>query len=215
LVNSSLPVVICPTSLAFTPTTSPAQQPTTMTVEVPQNLASQLAVYSDNMGDMKLVAPTGWSCSASYGADGSGGVQVSPPGESLSDTSVASSSTEQAVEGTETSACAGCTEGQACPLFASAASDYATNFQTSCSRPPSESVTPLNANVVSFQDPPGVAGDGKPSGGAYPANGVMTYYPISSGNDNGSYLETCTLPASEQSICTVILDRFVDWYGAD
>jgi hypothetical protein len=41
--------------------------------------------------------------------------------------------------------------------------------------------------------------------------------PDSSGrtNDNGSYLETCTLPASQQSMCTVILDRFVDWYGAD
>ena len=105
---------------------------------------------------------------------------------------------------------------RACPLFATAATDYESNYQQTCPpRPSSESVVALNADVVSFTDPAGVSGDGNPSGGAYPANGVMTYYPYDSGNDDGSYLDTCTLPAAEQSICTVVLNRFVDWYGAD
>jgi len=38
----------------------------------------------------------------------------------------------------------------------------------------------------------------------------MTYY---SGNDNGSWMDACTLPASQTAVCTVALNRFVDWYG--
>ncbi len=49
-----------------------------------------------------------------------------------------------------------------------------------------------------------------PSGGPYPANGVMTYY---SGNENGGWLDTCTLPNSEHALCTVALNAFVSFYG--
>jgi len=40
----------------------------------------------------------------------------------------------------------------------------------------------------------------------------MTYH---SGNDNGSWLDTCTVPANDHALCTAILNQFVDWYGAN
>ena len=216
LISASLPLVTCPTTYGYTSSTSPPALPTSMVVSVPADLTNQLAVYSDSEGLMKLVAPTGWLCSGNYGADGSGGVEVYPTGETVPSGALTAGSTAEDVSGSETSACVGCGESQACPLFATAAADYETNYQQTCpSRPSSESVVALNADIVSFMDPAGVAGDGVPSGGAYPANGVMTYYPYDSGNDDGSYIDTCTLPAAEQSICTVSLNRFVDWYGAD
>ena len=112
-----------------------------------------------------------------------------------------------------TSACAGCAEGQACPLFISAAKDFRDGFGRPCptTRPAAENLDHLNAGVVAFEDPPGVAGDGVPSGGRYPANGVMTYY---SGNPNGSWLETCTMPPGQKDLCTATLNYFTETYGA-
>ncbi|MGP8059041.1 MAG: DUF4850 domain-containing protein [Acidimicrobiales bacterium] len=163
---------------------------------------------------MKLLGPRGWNCSANIDADGSGGVQIYPVGQPDPMGQPFQSSSAQAIVGSQTSACEGCRETQACPLFATAAADYQTDYQMTCpqTRPPAEQVTPISDGVVGFYDPPGTAGDGNPSGGPYPANGVMTYQ---SGNDNGSWLDTCTLPASDHALCTAVLNQFVDWYGAN
>jgi hypothetical protein len=66
--------------------------------------------------------------------------------------------------------------------------------------------------VTGLADSPtaGVTGDGNPSGGRYAANGVMTYY---SGNPDGSWVETCTLPAASKDLCTTTLNYFVASYG--
>jgi hypothetical protein len=117
-----------------------------------------------------------------------------------------------AIVGSETSACAGCTLAQACRLFPSAAKAYRSSFGQPCpARPPAaETVVPVAAGIVAFEDPPGVKGDGQRSGGQYPAHGVMTYHPSASG---GSWQETCTLPSSEKDVCTAVLNAFVSWYG--
>lgn len=210
-ITADLPLVTCPTTYGSTQTTSPPVLPQSMQVAVPKNLASQLAVYSDDGGGMKLVAPQGWVCSASYGADGSGGVTVYPSGGSDVLSQAGPSPGDQFVMGSETSACAGCREGQACPLFSTAAADYENDYQMTCSRPPStESISPLSAGVVAYLVPPGTIGTGVTSPSNYPSNGIMTYY---SGNLNGSWTDSCTLPSSEMSVCTVALNRFVDWYG--
>jgi len=96
---------------------------------------------------MELLGPKGWSCAAFYGADGSGGITVYPPG--------AGQSSPAAIDGSETSACFGCTLGQACPLFPDAAKAYRTGFGQACpTRPPAaETVTPITAGIVSFEDP--------------------------------------------------------------
>lgn len=213
---STLPIVVCPTSFGIAPP-PPVSLPATMVVKVPTPTAAHLAVYSDNQGIMKLLAPRGWVCTARYGADGSGGVAVSPSGESIPSSwgagwTLPASSPDTAIIGIETSACAGCTLGQACPLFSAAATAFQNQFGRSCPkiRPASEDVDQITSGVAGFADPPGVAGDGIPSGGQYPANGVMTYYPH---NDSGSYLDTCTLPSSQRQLCTAVLDTFIAWYG--
>jgi len=50
----------------------------------------------------------------------------------------------------------------------------------------------LRSNVILFEDPPGVAGSGWPSGGPDPANGLVEY---TGSPENGVvYRSTCTLP---------------------
>jgi hypothetical protein len=204
--TSSLPVVICPTTFGVTPSPRPLAQPTAVPTAVPSPLAGRLSIYVDDQGTMGLVGPLGWVCSALYGADGSGGVAVYPSGEPIpSDWGAGwrlpESSGVQAIIGSETSACMGCQVGQACPLFSSAAQDFQSYFGRACPK----------TGLVAFNDPPGVAGDGIPSGGQNPANGAMTYY---SADQNGSWLETCTLPAAEKDMCTVSLDHFTAAYGS-
>ena len=182
LVSATLPVVACPTSYGVSPSPAAASLPSVATESVPSDLASQLTVFADEQGGMELLAPTGWVCSADYGADGSGGVSAYPNGETLQSGVLASGSTVEAIQGSQTSACTSCREVQACPLFATAANDYQLDYQMPCpsSLPSGESTAPIQDGVVGFQDPPGTAGTGASSGGAYPANGVMTYH---SGNE--------------------------------
>lgn len=209
----SLPVVTCPTTYA-TPTPVAAPPPSSITLNVPSDLAGSLAIYSDENGTMKLVGPKGWQCSAHYGGDGGGGVEVFPTGEQPPTGSAFSPQEEEAIVGSQTSACLSCREMQACPLFSTATTDYLNDYQMNCpeTRPPDESTDQISAGVIGFEDPAGVAGDGNPSGGPYPANGVMTYY---SGNENGSWLDTCTLPNSDHALCTVALNAFINFYGSD
>jgi hypothetical protein len=213
-VTVSLPVIGCPTSLgaAHAAVSLPATRP----VAVPRALAARLSLYADDQGIMEVIGPKGWSCAASYGADGSGGISVYPPGETVPQSGTAGAaltptSATTAIVGSESSACYGCTLYQACPLFSSAAQALRSAFGHACpARPAAEKVVPIGPGIMSFQDPPGVKGDGVPSGGRYPANGVMTYHPAA---PDGSWQETCTLPAGDTAECTAILNTFLSWYG--
>ena len=65
--------------------------------------------------------------------------------------------------------------------------------------------------AVAFEDRPCVVGTGSPSGGPYPANGVVIY------NSNGTKYpnageETCTLPEAQHSTCADVLDDFLGRY---
>jgi hypothetical protein len=60
-----------------------------------------------------------------------------------------------------------------------------------------------NATTAFFEDPIGVSGVGDPSGGPYPANGVVTY------NGTSATEATCTLPESDHALCTVVLNDFL------
>lgn len=179
-----------------------------------------MSLYTNDQGRMTLLGPVGWQCQATYGADGSGGVAMYPSGATPPAGQPFTASSAEEIVGSETSACASCTLGRACPLFSSAAAAYATDGYppSGCrTRPPAETVDQLGAGVVAFEDPPGVAGDGVPSGGPFPANGVMTFYPGShpgTGSPTGSWLDTCTLPTSSKQLCTAALNLFVADYGS-
>jgi len=184
---------------------------------VPAGDAAGLAVFSDDAGFMMLVGPATWTCHGLYGADGSGGLLISPGGESVpSDPDpgwhLSTSSSEEAIVGYETGASPVQGAALACPLFPSAAAATRQDLGEGCAvAPPSqESTTPSGSNVV-FEDPVGVAGDGIPSGGLNPANGVMLYLPAQ--GRSSAYLATCTLPEAQHDVCTAVLDHFVAQYG--
>jgi hypothetical protein len=213
LVSVQLPLNVCKTSTGDASET-PVKLPATIQVDLTKGSSTQLAFYSDNEGLVKVLAPGGWSCTAAIGADGSSSVTASPAGVPSQPSATQPPVTAaQEINASQTSACVGCRESLACPLFAAAAHDYLQQYQQQCPsrRPTSELVTTLNPNVVAFTDPPGVKGDGDPSGGHYAAMGVMTYY--DDFHSGGSWTETCVLPPNEKSLCTSILGSFESEYG--
>jgi hypothetical protein len=208
---TSLPVVSCPTTFAIT--TPPPTVPLagSATVEVPDTLASTLSVYSDSSGLMRLLAPSGWSCSASYGADGSGLITVTPNGETLPADGLEPGSPDRAITASETGGSPVQAAAEACSFFPAAATANMTYLGKACTpRPSSEIVDPISTSVVDFEDPTGIEGSGDPSGGQDPANGVVTYSPT---KGPGFYMGTCTLPHKEHATCTAVLNYFDTLYG--
>jgi len=162
--------------------------PVSMTVDVPDTLEAKLAVYSDTDEIMMLLAPKGWTCTASYGADGSGGVDVSPRGAHVPTRKLGPHSLVQAIGGFETGGSPVQAAFSACPYFPAAAIAARSDLpEQACStRSNSQIVEQISASVVAFEDPPGVDGAGE-----NPANGVMTYSPV---KGPGFFIDTCTLP---------------------
>jgi len=212
--ESLVPVVVCPTTFGIIPSPQEVPQPMSSTVPIAASLARRVALYGDDQASMRLLAPRGWHCTAEFGADGSGGVQVYPPTQPPPSGASSFPSLPEAVLGLQTSVCVGCTQGQACPLFTQAATAYHRDFMLRCplTRPARETVHRVGPTVVGFTDPPGVRGDGLPSGGRYTAYGVMTYSPEA---EHGSWLATCTLPPADRAVCAAGLGLFARWYARD
>ena len=180
---------------------------------MPADETVNLVLYGDDAGIMMLVGPSGWTCHGSYGADGSGGLVISPVGEAVpSDPDVgwhlSASSSDEAIVGYETGGSP--VEGAelACPLFESAAAVVKQDLGRGCAapRPIKETSTGSMSGEVAFEDPTGVTGDGIPSGGQDPANGVMLYRPKQ--GEPTTSLATCTLPASQRDVCSAVLTHF-------
>jgi hypothetical protein len=204
--------VVCSTTNGV-PVTHVTPPPATVSVTgVPADLTTSLSVYTDANGVLRVVGPRGWTCQAKVAADGSAQVVVVPPGNTPTVSGPYQADGAAAVAASTTSACAGCTVGQACPLFPAAATAYQSEFGAPCphTRPAAEQVFTVSSTVMGFSDPPQVAGSGVPSGGSYTAHGVMTYVP---GSQNGSFLDTCTVADSLMPLCTVSLDNFWAAYG--
>lgn len=210
LVQVSLTLYTCSTTLGISGE-APAHLTTPVDVMVPPGYSSsQLAVFTDSQGIMKLLAPASWDCQATVGADGSSNIEIYPPSQGVSpDAVLTPGTTIQEVRGDQTSASPVGAALQACQLFQAAyeALDGETCGMLSPSREEATNDTP---NIVEFTDPPGVTGDADPSVGAYTASGVMTYY---QNDENGSWTETCVLAPSDSTLCTAILASFIQTYG--
>jgi hypothetical protein len=184
---------------------------------VPLGTVGKLVVYTDAQGVMKLLGPTGWGCTAGIGADGSSVVTIAPTNSSIWNITnysgtLSADSTVEEINGMQNGACNGCGLTQACPVFTTAWYKY-HNSGSDCptTAPSSEITDQLTKNVIGFSDPPGVHGDANPSGGAYTARGVMTYF---ANQFNSSWMETCVMPNSEQSLCSATLSNFALNYGS-
>lgn len=217
MVTTTLPLVVCQTTSGVTTTT--ADLPGSVSVSVPASDAStgNLAVYSDETGRLMLIGPTvGWTCSGSFGADGSGLMALAPVGTSIpaSGTTwhVPASSSVQAIVAMESGGSPVQGAQLVCPLFPAAKAAAQQSLGQSCAAGPSqEKVRRISSGAVGFEDPVGVAGIGFPSGGQNPANGVGLYQPKPT--EATAYLGTCTLPPSQQDLCTAVLNHFVATFG--
>jgi hypothetical protein len=95
---------------------------------------------------------------------------------------------------------------EACPFFPN-------HYTGICPRIPArERVTRASRHSIRFEDPPRVKGNGYPSGGSLPANGALIARPQTNTTPYATDIATCTLPQSQQPLCTAILNDFLTRY---
>ena len=189
-VTIRLPVTACPTSTGTDET--PPSPPAEVDVAVAASLVGRLAAFGD--GYDLILAPAGWTCEAQIGADGSTSIRAWPPGGGAAQ-----------VTSETNGRCYGCGLVIACSTFAVASEQYAVDFGL-CDpqRPPDEVVTAETAELIAFADPPGVAGTGIGSGGAYAASGLVWF--TSDGDTILASRTTCTLAPADTVLCAPILE---------
>ena len=205
--TAHIAVVTCPTTFGL-PDETMGPVPSTMTATVSAAVAGQVAFYSN--GTRTLLGPKDWHCEAAVGVDGSSSMTITPPGQATPAGSPPPD--RQAVTAFTGGACVGCIATMACGLFPEAWKLF-DQPGSSCptTSPAGELITrPIPRSVI-FEDPPGVAGTGEPSGGRYRALGLMVFDPGTgaggSGTDFPSALKiTCTLPDAMAQVCDEIVE---------
>jgi hypothetical protein len=173
-----------------------ARLPARIPISASASVAKQLSAYDD--GYLTVLAPSGWQCSAEVGADGSVGFIVAPDVAGP----LRAPAISAAYFGTSGEAAS-----YACDLFP-AADRWLPLPPCGVRVPRRELVTRTGTTTVAFEDPVGVKGDGEPSGGADPTDGVRVYVAPSAALRGYALGESCALPGSEHALCTVVLDDF-------
>jgi hypothetical protein len=197
---ASLPVVRCSTEFGIS---GPSPRtPTTVTVSS-SSPTRGLVAYTNTQ--IYLVGPQGMRCSGLVAVDGGSQVIVWPADRGRPDPHARTDGLTLSLE----PACAGCKAEDVCPFFTALARDL--GFPCASGVPRGERVYRLRSDVVLFEDPPGVAGSGWPSGGPDPANGLVGY--TGSPENDVVYRSTCTLPASKHAVCTTSLNDVISRYG--
>jgi hypothetical protein len=208
--GTKVPVVACPTTRGITghPRT---RYPNELRAELPPALTTKLSFYSDGVRNLTpVLGPRGWKCEVQVGADGSTDLTVHPPGTGQA------SNTAITVQGIP--ACQGCMYALVCPQIPESSHEVGVFYGRCPSTAPdreeistsiSTSSSGAKAYVSTFIDPAHVKGDGVPSGGPDPANGVLNY-DWSRHDGDAAALETCTLPNTEYAICHATILRFAN-----
>jgi serine/threonine protein kinase len=213
--SPSLAVNECPSTYGIEQTPAP-RIPSTIAVSLPASEADQLAFYSDSTRSVDpVLAPVGWSCSASVGADGSTIVSVFPSGEP--DPNAATGSLPASTQGViaySPSACQGCVASLVCPIFTNADNQLGYTGQSCPTEPPAEQQTFLAGSAttdygtVDLTDPSGVQGTVQMSGGNYEAFGAMRY--DDSVGEGQAAAISCVLQQNEADLCSAITSDFVN-----
>lgn len=169
-----------------------------------------LSFYSN--GQITVLGPAGWACSALVAGDGGQALAVYPPGKpDYTAVPIPKGARIVQVFADYTGHIPGADLVSA--FFPhSAAASFASSSGESCPAPPSgQRVATLTPDVVTFSDPPGVAGAGSGSGGSLTSVGAAVYPQLAYGaadSVNDSVL-SCTLPAKQSSLCRAIAGDFL------
>ena len=197
-----VPLVSCPTTFGM-PGDSLPPVPASMTATLSHDVAALATFYGN--GTLTLLGPRGWTCRAAIGADGSASMSITPPGQA--EPSGSPPPDYQAVAAWTGGACVGCIAQMACAIFPEAWNLFATPGQACPNAiPTTERITRPAAQSAVFEDPPGTAGTGDPSGGTYRALGYLVFDSGAgaSGTDvraPSALKVTCTLPDTLAPIC--------------
>jgi hypothetical protein len=195
--RTTIAVVKCPTLYGL-----PRAQykipgvPQKLSAAVAPGAAERLSFYSN--GWLSVLAPRGWHCTGIAAATGALDLDVLPP--SVAEKPGLSDPHADAITARIPSPDTGEIGGQVCPFFPRATPAPDSRCR---SIPAGETIARLSATAVAFQDPPHVVGNGDPSGGSDPANGVALY------KESRAAQATCTLPQAEHATCTTILNDFM------
>ena len=201
-----LSVISCTTTYGAPPSGTPfvAHQLATTTA------VRGLSYYSN--GQITVLGPAGWACSALVAGDGGQALAVYPPGRP-DYTAVPIPKGAQVVEvfADYTGHIPGA--DLVCGFFPhSAAASYIASGGESCTTPPTgQKVTTLTPDVVTFSDPPGLTGAGSGSGGSLTSVGAAVYPQLAYGATDSVdvSLLSCTLPAKQSRLCRSIEGDFL------
>jgi hypothetical protein len=197
----ALPVLKCPT--VFGVTGAARHVPATIAVKG-AGPTQGLVAYTNT--EIFLIGPRGLRCSGLVAADGGSQVIAWAPGQAKPALHAHGVGLTLTID----PACAGCRADDACPFFTQLARKL--GFPCGAGVPAGEAVVRRSPSLALFEDPPGVAGSGWPSGGPDPANGVVGTHGHPVG-DALVYRSTCTLPAVDHAICTASLNDVIARYG--
>jgi hypothetical protein len=198
--TTRIPVVRCPT--VFGVTGNHHRAPASLAVDA-AGPTHGLVAYTNT--SLFLIAPRGLRCSGIVAADGGTQVVVWAAGEPRPQPHSRGIGLTLSVD----PACASCRANDACPFFTTLARQ--AGFPCAAGIPAGERVLRPSRSVALFEDPPGVRGSGWPSGGRFPANGVVGTLPSSI--EALVYRATCTLPAADHAICTESLNDVIARHG--
>lgn len=144
LLAVALPVFACATDDGIEGKVAPRRLPATLEVAIAPALAPKLAVYLSAYGGPPwVVAPRGWTCAMSMGADTNMHFSVRPIRKD-----------GREIELTVIPACLGCLLGLACPYFPAAADDLRRDYPESpCAKlPPARQTRPIAPDLVRWQE---------------------------------------------------------------
>lgn len=169
----------------------------TTTVPVSGAGLEDFAAFTNTSGTL-LIGPKDWKCDSTIYVDGGEKIGLTPDGSDPF-----KEGAEIGITSDVSAACQGCIAAEICAVMPNApvVTQYAS-YGVGCDRkkPLREELTPIGDLSVIFEDPPGVKGQGEPSGGEVPSMGMLTY-----SRARGSQQVTCAVPDELASSCPSIV----------
>lgn len=192
---ATLPTKKCKTLDALERPAVPLDAETT--IPVSSAGLEDFAAFTNTSGTL-LIGPKDWKCDSTIYVDGGEKIGLTPDGsDPFKDTA------ETGITYNGSSACQGCIAAEICAVMPNApvVTQYAS-MGIGCDRkkPLKEELTPIGDLTVLFEDPPGVQGQGDPSGGQVKSVGMLTY-----SKSRGSQQVTCAVPEDLQGSCPSVV----------